>query len=57
MPTYYSEDRTVYRHWPAGRPLRPPPAAPAGGKARPGPALAGRIPYFMTVTITPVSAP
>ena len=30
--SYYSQDRIVYHHWPAGRPLRPPSAAPAGGQ-------------------------
>jgi len=32
MSGYYSEDRIVYRHWPAGRPLRSPSAASAGGE-------------------------
>src|SRR6516165_4452340 len=41
--SYYSQDRIVYHHWPAGRPLRPPSAAPAGGQD-PVRLVAGRRP-------------
>jgi len=43
MSSYYSEDRIVYRHWPAGRPLRPLSAASASGEA-PVRLVAGRRP-------------